>query len=84
MCLSMVLLHPYSTDIDTNSNDKRFVTLILTVFGEDNSRVESVLLFKGKGHTSSFEKSQYAQGGTAFLTPKGVINGVTMHQYVQF
>ncbi|CAF1685083.1 unnamed protein product, partial [Adineta ricciae] len=71
-------------DIDGNLGDKRFATLILTVFGEDNSRIGPVLLFKGKGRVSSFEKSQYAQGVTVYFTPKGVINGITIKRYLEF
>lgn len=70
-------------DIDGNLGDKRFATLILTVFAQDNSRVGPILIFKGKGHVSSVEKSQYAQGVTVLFTPKGVINGILMNQYVK-
>ncbi|CAF1523469.1 unnamed protein product [Adineta ricciae] len=34
-------------DIEGNLSDKRFATLILMVFGEDNSRFGPVLIFKG-------------------------------------
>ncbi|CAF1428194.1 unnamed protein product [Adineta ricciae] len=51
---------------------------------QDNSRAGPVLLFKRKGHVSSFEKSQYAQGVTVYFTPKGVINGATMKRYLDF
>ena len=71
-------------DIDGNLGDKRFATLILTVFGEDNSRIGPVLLFKGKGCVSSFEKSQYAQGVTVYFTPKGFMNVTTMKRYLEF
>jgi hypothetical protein len=70
-------------DIEGNLGDKRFATLILTVFGQENSRVGPILIFKGKGRVSSFEKSQYTQGVTVLFTPKGVINGPLMNQYVQ-
>jgi hypothetical protein len=36
-------------EIEGHISSKRFCTLILTVFGEDNSRIGPVLLFKGKG-----------------------------------
>ncbi|UJR19730.1 hypothetical protein I4U23_022864 [Adineta vaga] len=71
-------------DIDGNLNDKRFATLILTVFGENNSRVGPVLLLRGKGQVSSFEKSQYAQGVPVNFTPKSVINSETMKHYIEF
>jgi len=70
-------------DIEGNLGDKRFATLILTVFGQNNSRVGPVLIFKGKGRISSIEKSQYAQGVAVFFTPKGVINGQLMNEYVK-
>ncbi len=69
-------------DIEGNLGDKRFATLILTVFGQDNSRLGPILIFKGKGRVSSSEKSQYAQGVTVLFTPKDVINGPLMNQYV--
>lgn len=70
-------------DIEGNLSDKRFATLILTVFAEDNSRMGPILIFKGAGRVSSDEKSQYAQGVTVFFTRKGVINTAWMNQYVQ-
>jgi hypothetical protein len=70
-------------DVEGNLGDKRFATLILTVFAEDNTRVGPVLIFKGKGHVSSYEKSQYAQGVTVFFTPIGVINGLLRNQYIK-
>jgi hypothetical protein len=70
-------------DIEGNLGDKRFATLILTVFGQNNSRIGPVLIFKGKGRISSMEKSQYAQGVVVFFTPKGVINGQLMNEYVK-
>ena len=72
-----------SNDVEGNLSNKRFATLILTVFGQDNSRLGPILIFKGKGKISSNEKSQYAQGVTVFFSPKAVINGPMMNQYVQ-
>ena len=44
-----------SKDIFVN---KQFTTLILKLFAQDNSRIESVLIFKGKkGCVSSKEKT---------------------------
>jgi hypothetical protein len=62
-------------DIDENLGDRRFATLILTVFGQNNFRLEPVLIFKGKSCISLIEKSQYAQGVAVFFTPKGILNG---------
>ena len=70
-------------DIEGNLGDKRFATLILTVFGQNNSRLGPVLIFKGKGRVSSIERSQYAQGVSVFFTEKGVINGQLMSDYVR-
>ncbi|CAF1213314.1 unnamed protein product [Rotaria sordida] len=72
-----------SNDIEGHLTNKRFATLILTVFAEDNSRVGPILLFKGQGRVAATEKGQYAQGVHVFFTPKGVINGTTMDRYVQ-
>ncbi|CAF4629448.1 unnamed protein product [Rotaria sp. Silwood2] len=48
--------------IEGKLSNKRFATLTLTVFDQDNSRLGPVLIFKGKGQISSREKSQYAHG----------------------
>ena len=40
-------------------NNKRFCTLILSVFGEDNSRGAPALIFKAQGRVSEQEKKQY-------------------------
>ena len=50
-----------SNDIEGHLSNKRFATLILTVFGEDNSGMEPILIFKGQGRVTSTEKDQYAQ-----------------------
>jgi len=67
-----------SNDIEGCLSNKRFATVILTVFGEDNTRVGPVLLFKGKGQVSDGEKVQYAKGVRVFFTPKAVNNRATM------
>ena len=71
-----------ANEVEGNLSNKRFATLILTVFGRDNSRVGPVLLFKGKGQVSPQEKTQYAKGVTVFFTPKAVINKPTMDRYI--
>ncbi|CAF4031564.1 unnamed protein product, partial [Rotaria sp. Silwood2] len=70
-------------DIEGHLTNKRFATLILTVFAEDNSRMGPILIFKGQGRVTSTERAQYSQGVHVFFTPKGVINGTTMDRYVQ-
>ena len=72
-----------ANEVEGHLSNKRFATLILTVFGRDNTRIGPVLLFKGKGHVSPTEKLQYAKGVSVFFTPKAVINKPTMDLYVQ-
>ena len=47
---------------------------MLTVFGEDNTRVGPVVLFKGKGHVKDDEKMQYAPHVKVYFTPKAFNN----------
>ncbi len=63
-----------SNEIEGHVSDKRFCTVILTVFGEDNTRVGPVVLFKGKGQVSDAEKKQYAHDVKVFFTPKAFNN----------
>ena len=63
-----------SNEIEGHISDKRFCTVILTVFGEDNTRVGPVVLFKGKGQVSDKEKVQYASDVKVFFTPKAFNN----------
>lgn len=63
-----------SNEIEGCLSDKRFCTVILTVFAEENSRVGPVVLFKGKGQVSDKEKIQYASGVKVFFTPKAFNN----------
>ncbi|CAF4870721.1 unnamed protein product, partial [Rotaria socialis] len=67
-----------SNDIEGCISNKRFATVILTIFGSDNTRVGPVLIFKGKGQASSIEKMQYANGVKVYFTPKAVNNRITM------
>ncbi|CAF3334647.1 unnamed protein product, partial [Rotaria sp. Silwood2] len=71
------------SDVRCISN-KRFATVILTIFGDDNTRVSPVLLFKGKGQVQDLEKSQYAKGVKVYFTPKAVNNRVTMDKYIKY
>ncbi|CAF3312301.1 unnamed protein product [Rotaria sp. Silwood2] len=50
-----------SNDIEGCISNKRFATVILTIFGDDNTRVGPVLLFKGKWQVRDLGKSQYAK-----------------------
>jgi hypothetical protein len=63
-----------SNEVEGHLSDKRFCTVILTVFGEDNTRVGPVVLFKGKGQVSEKEKIQYASDVKVFFTPKAFNN----------
>ncbi|CAF4694944.1 unnamed protein product, partial [Rotaria socialis] len=67
-----------SNDIEGCISNKRFATVILTIFGSDNTRFGPVLIFKGKGQASSIEKMQYANGVKVYFTPKAVSNRITM------
>ena len=42
-----------SNDVEGNLGNKRLATLILTVFGQDNSRFGSVRIFMGQGRVST-------------------------------
>jgi hypothetical protein len=62
---SKLSVNDINTCNETKGNliNKRFCTVILTVFGDDNSRIGPVMSFKGKGnlfnyHTSSFNANE--------------------------
>ncbi len=61
-------------EIEGHVSDKRFCTVILTVFAEDNTRVGPAVLFKGKGQVRDDEKMQYASNVKVFFTPKAFNN----------
>ncbi|CAF3524754.1 unnamed protein product [Rotaria sp. Silwood2] len=71
-------------EIEGHISNKRFCTVILTVFGEDNSRIGPVLLFKGKAKISENEKKQYATDVKVFFSPKAVNNRETMDKYINY
>jgi DDE superfamily endonuclease len=73
-----------TNEIEGHVSDKRFCTLILTVFGQGNNRVAPVVLFKGKGNVTDKEKSQYAKHVRVFFTPKAFNNGPTMDRYLAY
>lgn len=56
--------------------------MILTVFSE-NQRMKPVILFKGKGNISRYERQQYSNGIFTIFTPKAVINGPSMDMYIR-
>ncbi len=55
--------------------------MLLTVFAK-NQRMAPVVLFKGKGRIGADERQQYSKGVHVIFTPKAVINGPSMHVYV--
>jgi hypothetical protein len=61
-------------EIEGHVSDKRFCTVILTVFAEDNTRVGPAVLFKGKGQVRDNEKMEYASNVKVFFTPKAFNN----------
>ncbi|CAF4621440.1 unnamed protein product, partial [Rotaria sp. Silwood2] len=71
-------------EIEGHISNKRFCTVILTVFGEDNSRIGPVLLFKGKAKISENEKKQYATDVKVFFSPKAVNKRETMDKYINY
>ncbi|CAF4437558.1 unnamed protein product, partial [Rotaria magnacalcarata] len=71
-------------EIERHISDKRFYTVILTLFAEDNTCVGSVVLFKGKGQVSDNEKMQYASNVKVFFTPKAFNNRSTIDKYVSW
>ncbi|CAF4384638.1 unnamed protein product, partial [Rotaria sp. Silwood2] len=73
-------------DIGTNNeingyiSNKRFCTVMLTVFAK-NQRMQPVVLFKGKGRIGADERQKYAKDVYVIFTPKSVINGQSMNIY---
>ncbi|CAF4960440.1 unnamed protein product, partial [Rotaria socialis] len=80
------LVHEFHTYYEDQGHisSKRFCTLILTIFGEDNSRIGPILLFKGKGKISENEKAKYAKDIKVFFTPKAVNSRQTMDKYINY
>ncbi|CAM2725583.1 unnamed protein product, partial [Rotaria socialis] len=69
-----------SNEINGCISNKRFCTVILTVFHK-NQRMEPAVLFKGKGNVGVAERQQYSKGIHVIFTPKAVINGPSMDLY---
>ncbi|CAF2085496.1 unnamed protein product [Rotaria magnacalcarata] len=63
-----------SNEINGCISNKRFCTVILTVFHK-NQRMEPVVLFKGKGNVGVAERQQYSKGIHVIFTPKAVHDG---------
>ncbi|CAF3267855.1 unnamed protein product [Rotaria sp. Silwood2] len=70
-----------SNEINGCISNKRFCTVLLTVFGK-NQRMKPVVLFKGKGNIGVNEREQYSKGVDVIFTPKAVINGQSMDIYI--
>ena len=71
-------------EIEGHLDDKRFATVILCVFPEDNHRVTPVFLFKGTGRVLAVEEKHYSPQVKVFFTPKAVINIPTMEKYTSW
>ncbi|CAF1246010.1 unnamed protein product [Adineta steineri] len=71
-----------SNDVNGCISNKRFCTILLTVFAK-NQRMEPVVLFKGTGNVGVDERQQYAKGVHVIFTPKAFINGPSMNLYIQ-
>ena len=63
-----------SNEIEGHLSDNRFCTVILTVFVENNARVGSAVLFKGKSQVDERKKLQYPSNVKVFFTPKAFSN----------
>ncbi|CAF3943886.1 unnamed protein product, partial [Rotaria sp. Silwood1] len=70
-----------SNEINGYISNKRFCTVLLTVFGK-NQRMKPVVLFKGKGNIGVDEREQYSKDVHVIFTPKAVINGQSMDTYI--
>ncbi|CAF1521814.1 unnamed protein product [Adineta ricciae] len=64
-------------------DNKRFCTLVLTVFGEDN-RVAPVLIFKGKGQVFEREKKYYDKDIKVYFSPTAYMNSSIMKSYSEY
>lgn len=70
-------------EVEGRLNNKRFCTLMLTVFGDDNSRVGPALIFKGKGHVSEKEKKEYDKTVKVYFSPSAFVNSSIMKNYTE-
>ncbi|CAM4839371.1 unnamed protein product, partial [Rotaria magnacalcarata] len=76
-------------DIGTNNeingyiSNKRFCTVLLTVFGK-NQRMKPTILFKSKGNIILAERQQYSKDVHVIFTPKAVINGPSIETYTKY
>ncbi|CAM4843234.1 unnamed protein product [Rotaria magnacalcarata] len=76
-------------DIGTNNeingyiSNKRFCTVLLTVFGK-NQRMKPTIVFKSKGNIILAERQQYSKDVHVIFTPKAVINGPSIETYTKY
>ncbi|CAF3988528.1 unnamed protein product [Rotaria magnacalcarata] len=70
-------------EVEGNLNDKRFCTLVLSVFADDNSRLGPALIFKGKRRASEQEKNQYDKSVKVYFSPTAFINSSIMKNYTK-
>ncbi|CAF4412962.1 unnamed protein product [Rotaria sp. Silwood2] len=63
-----------SNEINGYISNKRFCTVLLTIFGK-NQRIKPVVLFKGKGNIGVNEREQYSKDVHVIFTPKAVHDG---------
>ena len=54
-------------DIDRRISSKGFAAVILTVFGDDDTQVDPVLLYKKNAYESIAEDAQYVKDGHRLL-----------------
>jgi len=71
-------------EIEGHLDDKRFATLILCVFPENNHQIQPVILFRGKGTVAVKEQKLYSPHVKVFFTPKAFINTPTMEKYMDW
>ncbi len=70
-------------EVEGRLSNKRFCTLILCVFGDDNSRVGPALIFKGKGRVSEHEKNEYDKSVKVYFSETAFMNSFIMKNYTE-
>ncbi|CAF1467717.1 unnamed protein product, partial [Didymodactylos carnosus] len=71
-------------EIEGHLDDKRFATVMLCVFPDNNNRVQPVLLFRGKGKVAVTEQKHYSPHVKVFFTPKAFINIPATKKYMDW
>ena len=69
-------------EIEGQLDNKRFATLIICVFSEDNHTVGRVFLFKDTGNVAVVEEKNYSPAVKVVFTPKSFINAPTIEKYM--